>query len=602
VLDDGQTAFLLWAPKAKVVTLRLKGPDRDVPMAAGEDGYHWALAGVGPGTCYAYSLDGGDDRPDPASRSQPGGPHGPSEVVAGDFPWTDAAWKNPALRTHVLYELHVGTFTTAGTFDAAAEHLAELRELGVTAVELMPVAQFTGARNWGYDGVALFAAQNSYGGPAGLKRFVDAAHRHGLAVVLDVVYNHLGPEGNYLGEFGPFFTERYKTPWGPALNFDGPGADDVRRFFIENALQWTDEFHIDALRLDAVHAIVDPTPVPFIEDLCAAVHARAAERGRVVHLIAESAANDARLITPRAAGGHGADAQWNDDFHHALRTLLTGDRAGYYASYGGLAHLQRAYEHGFVYTGQRSAFHERRHGSPSRRLPADRFVVFTQNHDHVGNRMKGERLNTLVGPERARLAAAAVILSPFVPLLFMGEEYAETAPFLYFVSHTDPALVEAVRNGRAEEFAPFVAKGEEAPDPQSEDTFVRSRLAHGLKHAGDHARTLAFYKRLLTLRRTVPAFATLDKDALDAARDDAARTLTIRRLHDEGDGLLIMNFSAEPARASLPPGPWSLLINSRAPEWGDADPGPPPPETIDDAPTALTLPAWAALAYARRPF
>jgi maltooligosyltrehalose trehalohydrolase len=359
----------------------------------------------------------------------------------------------------------VGTFTPEGTFEAIIPHLDELRELGITAVELMPVAQFPGTRNWGYDGVYPFAVQNSYGGPEGLKRLVNACHGRGIAVVLDVVYNHLGPEGNYLWDFGPYFTDRYKTPWGSAINFDGPHSDPVRRLFIENALYWVTEFRMDGLRIDAVHGILDFSAYPFLEELASAVHEKAERLNRRVYVIAESDLNDTRVIRSRELGGYGLDAQWNDDFHHALHTLLTEDQTGYYQDFGRLGDLVKAFREGFVCSGQYSSYRRRRHGNSSRDIPAGCFVVFAQNHDQVGNRMRGERLSQLVCRERMKLAAGVVFLSPFIPLLFMGEEYGETAPFPYFISHSDADLVEAVRRGRREEFAAF-GWSQEPPDPQ----------------------------------------------------------------------------------------------------------------------------------------
>ena len=447
-------------------------------MARRRRGYHEVLVdGVEPGTLYRYRLDGTLERPDPASRCQPEDVHGPSQVVDSHFDWDDSAWCGIPLREYILYELHVGTFTPEGTFEAIIPYLPELKALGITAIELMPIAQFPGQRNWGYDGVYPFAVQHSYGGPDGLKRLVQACHRHGLAVVLDVVYNHLGPDGNYLGDYGPYFTERYKTPWGGALNFDGPYSDEVRRFFIDNALFWVTEFRIDALRLDAVHAILDHSAQPFLQELGLALQARAEHMNRRIYAIAESALNDTRIIRSRELGGYGLDAQWNDDFHHALRVLLTDDRGGYYQDFGELGHLAKAFREGFVYAGDYSAYRRRRHGHSSRHMPAQQFVVFAQNHDQVGNRMFGERLSQLVSLEALKLAASAVLLSPFIPLLFMGEEYGEVAPFQYFISHLDPQLVDAVRRGRREEFAAFAWQGE-PPDPQDIATFQRAKLDH----------------------------------------------------------------------------------------------------------------------------
>jgi len=582
VLEDGRARFLVWAPQARKVAVHLVSPDdRVVPMEMGERGYHHVIVdGVEPGCLYLYRLDDGRERPDPASRHQPQGVHGPSQVVNPHFEWEDADWRGLPLQDYILYELHVGTFTTEGTFDAITRHLDELRELGITAIELMPVAQFPGTRNWGYDGVYPFAVQDSYGGPEGLQRLVDACHKVGLAVVLDVVYNHLGPEGNYLREFGPYFTDRYKTPWGAALNFDGPHSDEVRRFFIENALYWATEFHVDALRLDAVHAIVDHSAVPFVEELATALHRRAEQIDRRIYVIAESTLNDARLIRPPEEGGYGLDAQWNDDFHHSLHTLLTGERAGYYQDFGQdfgeLGDLAKAFSEGFVYSGQYSPFRQKRHGSSSRDVPAHKFIVCAQNHDQVGNRLLGERLGRLVSFEQLKLAAGAVLLSPFLPLLFMGEEYGETAPFQYFVSHSDPALVEAVRRGRRGEFADFAWQGE-PPDPQDEPTFQRCRLDHKLRQRGEHAILLGFYRELIVLRQSLPALANLSKEQMEVVSREEERVLFLRRWSGDHEAAIIFNFSEGPRSATLPlsVGRWVKRLDSAEERWlggGSASP------------------------------
>src|SRR5579883_267144 len=497
-LGDGRTRFEVWGPRRDRVAIHLIAPHRDLlPLEPTERGYHVGVhEDVPPGARYFVRL--GEDRPDPASRSQPEGVHGPSEVVDLTYPWTDDRWRPHALRDLVIYELHAGAFTPEGTFDAAIERLADLAELGVTAVEVMPVAQAPGERNWGYDGVQIFAVQASLGGPRAFQRFVDAAHARGLSVVLDVVYNHLGPEGNYLGEYGPYFTDRTKTPWGPAVNFDGPESDEVRRFFIENALHWVRDFHVDALRLDAVHAIVDASPRPFLRELAETIDGRAL-------LIAESDANDARLIRSAELGGMGLDAVWADDLHHAIHALLTGEDHRYYEGFGGLDLLARAYRNGWAYTGQYSPSRRRRHGSPTDGIPPERFVVCSQNHDQVGNRPFGERLEHLAGFEAAKLAASLVLLSPFTPLIFMGEEDAEPNPFLYFVDHGDAALVEAVRKGRREEHAVH-----EAPDPQARETFQGSKLTR--PHDGRHRAMRELYRELLRHRATLPG--TRDQDVI----------------------------------------------------------------------------------------
>ncbi len=568
----GRTSFLLWAPAHERVTLRVLGPERrDVAMDRDDRGYHHTtIDSAPPGTRYVYVV-GGEERADPASRGQPEGIAGPSAVTDDDFAWTDDGWRNPALDRYVISEIHVGTYTADGTFEAATRELPALAAAGITAVELMPIGEFPGERNWGYDGVLPYAAHHAYGGLDGLRHFVDAAHGAGIAVILDVVYNHLGPEGNHLAEFGPYFTDAYRTPWGAALNFDGPGSDDVRRYFIENACFWTDVAHVDALRLDAVHAIVDPSARPFVQELTHAVHAQAASAGHVVHVIAESAANDVRVIRPVEMGGLGADAQWNDDFHHALHALLTGEHHGYYADFGELRDLARAWTDGYVYDGRYSRFRDRHHGSSARGLPGTRFVVFAQNHDQIGNRLAGDRLASQVGMERLPLAAATVLLSPFVPLLFQGDEYGDPAPFPYFVSHSDPDLVEAVRRGRREEFAAF-AWDREPPDPQGEATFASAKLDPGLRGKDEHAALLHWHRTLLELRAREPALARLDPSSVEPSIHEHDRTLVFRRhAGDDGNGVAIaLHFGGGTVRVAvtLTRGNWEVLAQSGSPEFG----------------------------------
>jgi len=592
-LGDGRCRFRIWAPAARTVEVRLFGsPERLVPLEPRDRGYYEGIVhGVAPGTLYVYRLNGETDRPDPASRSQPQGVHGPSQVTAGGkaFPWTDERWAGLPLPAYIIYELHVGTFTPDGTFDGVIIPLDDLAALGVTAIELMPVAQFPGSRNWGYDGVYLYAVHPTYGGVEGLRRLVDACHRRGLAVVLDVVYNHLGPEGNYLGEFGPYFTDRYRTPWGSALNFDGPGSDEVRRFFVENALYWVTEFHIDALRLDAVHAIMDRTARTFLEELAEAVHAQRERLRRRIYVIAESNLNDPRIVRPPELGGYALDAQWSDDFHHALHSLLTGERTGYYADFGTLHDLEKAFTDGFVVSGGYSIFRRRRHGAPSQDIPTTQLVVCTQNHDQVGNRAQGERLGNLVSFEALKLAAGTLLLSPFIPLLFMGEEYGETAPFLYFTSHTDPALAKAVRRGRRAEFAAFAWQGE-VPDPQDETTFLRSRLSLALRHEGRHRTLLEFYTELIRLRRTLPALASVTKDTMEVRGWEEERVLSVRRWNGRSEATAVFNFADAPRSLRIPlsTGRWIAQLDSADERWG----GPGrvvPVEIHSDGEVALTL-------------
>lgn len=566
LVDSRRAEFLLWAPQHKRVDLQIVGPQpRTVAMSRMDDGYHrCSVQGAAAGMRYAYLFADGKSRPDPASRSQPDGVHAPSELVDPRFEWTDHAWRNHALDAYVIYELHVGTFTQRGSFDSAIEHFSYLRDLGVTAIELMPVSQFPGPRNWGYDGVFPFAVQNSYGGMSGLQRVVDAAHACGLAVVLDVVYNHLGPEGNHLRDFAPYFTQRYRTPWGDALNFDGAHSDHVRRFFIESAEFFVRDCHVDAFRVDAVHAIADTSAYPFLRELNEQVHGLADRLGRRVHMIAESADNNPLVIAGPAAGGLGFDAQWNDDFHHVLHALITGEAEGYYASYqGGVEQLAKAISDGFVLDGGYSPFHQRRHGRSSRGLPGRQFVIFAQNHDQIGNRMMGDRLSAAANLEQLKIIAATVLLAPFVPLLFMGEEYGETAPFMYFVSHSDQDLIEAVRRGRREEFAQFDWQGE-PPDPQAEATFRRCVLNHELRRAGANRTLLEFHRELLRLRRAHAPLRALDPANVECRHAQASRVMTVIRRAAHEQMLIVLNFSDQARQASVevPPGRWIRCLDS----------------------------------------
>jgi maltooligosyltrehalose trehalohydrolase len=570
LLGEGLCRFYVWAPFARHVAVHILSSQEIVkPLERLAKGYHEViLSGVEAGSLYMYRLDGEKERPDPASKYQPQGVHGPSEVTDSRFPWEDGGWSGVPLKDYVIYELHVGAYTPEGNFEAVIPHLDELKGLGVTAIELMPVGQFPGARNWGYDGVYPFAVQNSYGGPQALKRLVNACHLQGLAVVLDVVYNHLGPEGNYLWDFGPYFTDRYRSLWGSSVNFDGPHSDEVRRFFVDNALYWVRDFHVDALRLDAVHAILDFSAKPFLQELAAAVHEEADGLGRRIFLMPESALNDTKVIRSPELGGYGLDAQWNDDFHHALRTLVTGDRSGYYVDFGRVEHLAKAFREGYVYSGQYSVFRGRKHGNSSLDIPAQRFIVFSQNHDQVGNRMLGERLSQLASFEALKLVAGCVILSPFIPLLFMGEEYGETAPFPYFISHSDKHLVEAVRRGRREEFASFRWQGE-PPDPQDQKTFLRAKLNHSLRITGEHKLLYEFYMTLLGIRREVLPAAWLSKENLQVGTFEEEKLLVILRPFEPEAFTLVLHFGSErkQVRLSLPEGVWKKRFDSAEARW-----------------------------------
>ncbi len=612
-LGDGRCRFLVWAPHAQTVEVLVLAPHRQTAiMERLEPGYYEAvIAGVGPGSLYVYRLDGSRERSDPASRFQPQGVHGPSQVVDTQaFAWGDDGWSGLPLEKYLIYELHVGTFTPEGAFDGVISRLDDLKELGITAVELMPIAQFPGRRNWGYDGVYPFAVQASYGGPEGLKRLINACHQREIAVVLDVVYNHLGPEGNYFGDFGPYFSDRYRTPWGLGFNFDGPESDEVVRFFVENAIEWLTEFHVDALRLDAIHSMVDLCARPFLAELSHAVRSLAQRLDRRVYLIAESNLNDVRVIRPPQLGGFGLDAQWNDDFHRALHALLTGERNGYYCDFGGVEQLAKALTEGFVYSGQYSRYRRRRHGNSSRLIPAHRLVVFAQNHDQVGNRMLGERLSGLVSFEGLKLAAGITILSPFIPLLFMGEEYGETAPFLYFVDHSDPALIEQVRQGRRKDFARFDWQGD-PPNPAEELTFRRSRLNQALAGQGLHRVLRDFYQELIALRKRLPCLARPSKEDMAVRAFEKEKALAVRRWVDAGtsEALMLFNFGDAQAsvRAPVPAGEWQKHLDSAAECWQGS--GSSIPETlvsegevtINLSPKAFALFTRASVAPRRSP-
>ncbi|HSK97647.1 MAG TPA: malto-oligosyltrehalose trehalohydrolase, partial [Euzebyales bacterium] len=506
---DGTVTFRVWAPYAQQVEL-IRPDHAPRQLTASGRGWFAGRVSAAPGDRYGFRLDGGQTRPDPASLHQPDGVHGLSAVVdRAALPWSPAEqlWQPTPLSSAVIYELHVGAFTPDGTFVAAEQHLAAVRDLGVTHVEVMPVAAFNGARGWGYDGVCWYAVHEPYGGPEAFAPFIDACHRAGLAVILDVVYNHFGPSGSYHHEFGPYVTNRHITPWGPAINFDDAGADAVRAFVVDNALMWLADFHVDGLRLDAVHALHDGSATPILVELSAAVDRLSEQVGRPLALIAESDRQDPRTVLPRAAGGAGLTAQWLDDLHHAIHVTVTGERDGYYADYTGLPDVAGAYVRGFVYDGRWSEYRQRTVGAP---LPPTvsgrRFVACTQNHDQIGNRARGRRLTVLTDEDRLRFAIGLLCLAPTVPMLFMGEEYGATTPFLFFSSHPEPELAVAVREGRREEFAAFTAfDRDEIPDPQAMETFAASVL----DRTGDASPTGLARRRLWTdalhLRWSTPA-------------------------------------------------------------------------------------------------
>ncbi|HET9052082.1 MAG TPA: malto-oligosyltrehalose trehalohydrolase [Candidatus Dormibacteraeota bacterium] len=525
----------VWAPNA-THTVEVETGGRRTALEREGDGGFWSgeVPGLAPGDDYWVALDRGDRFPDPTSRFQPEGVRGPSRVVEPAIAWSDQSWRGVELEDVVAYELHVGTFTPEGTLDAAAARLDHLAGLGVTAVELMPLADFPGDRGWGYDGVHLWAVHRAYGGPDALDRFVDAAHARGLAVLVDVVYNHLGPDGAVLPRLGPYLTDRHHTPWGPAVNLDGPDSDGVRELIAGNALMWMRDHHVDGLRLDAIHAIVDQSAVHLLEELAGRVRALEGELGRRLLLVAESDLNDPRVVRAAPEGGWGQDAQWSDDFHHALWTALTGDRAGYYADFGPLAEVARTLHRGVVYEGQRSRYRRSLHGRPYTGVGSHRLLGYLQNHDQVGNRATGERSTALLGPDALRAAAATVLLGPFTPMLFMGEEWGATTPFQYFTDHTDAELAAAVSRGRRSEFAAFGWRPEDVPDPQDHATFARSRLDWTEPEREPHASLLTWHRELIAIRRARrrgPSGWSPDGAGFAGVvcrTDDAARTLVLR--------------------------------------------------------------------------
>ena len=576
VIGRDQVQFKVWAPFVQNMAVELTGrSSAPVPMQRSEGGYFEVIVeGVKPGSRYRYVLEGKTKRPDPVSRFQPEGVHGHSVVVdPGSFRWTDTSWRGMPLESFIIYELHVGTFTREGTFEAIIPLLSYLKDrVGVTAIELMPVAEFPGRRNWGYDGVHPFAPQSSYGGPEGMKRLVDACHAAGLAVILDVVYNHFGPEGNYLGDFGPYFTDRYRTPWGSAINYDGPDSDEVRLYVVDNALYWMTEYHVDALRLDAIHGIFDFGASHILKDLATAVHAQAERLNRQVIVIAESDLNDTRVIDPISVGGYGLDGQWSDDFHHALRVVVAGERKGYYEDFHGLSDLATAVGEGFVYNGRYSAYRRRQHGNSSRHCRPSQLVVFSQNHDQIGNRAVGDRLSTQLPWDALKVIRTVVLLSPNVPLLFMGEEYGETAPFQYFVEHGDSDLIEAVRQGRRREFAHFGWNPEDIPDPQDPATFERSRLS---RDRLDHHQTalLRWSKALIQLRKEEPSLGAADGTTCQHRvwTYENEQVLVIHRWSQRGSAaLLIFGFNKGPVTVKVnePQGAWNLRLASVNKEFG----------------------------------
>ncbi len=594
--SDGTVTFRVWAPHAQRVEVVID--DRREPLEPIARGWHRTRTAAGAGARYAFSLDGGPPRPDPSSLRQPDGVHGASALLdRSSFTWSSAEtrWQPTPLTSAVIYELHVGTFTPDGTFAAAAEHLASLADLGVTHVEVMPIGSFNGVRGWGYDSVAWYAVHEPYGGPTAFAAFVDACHRHGLAVILDVVYNHFGPSGSYHAEFGPYQTPLHDTSWGPAINFDDAGADAVRAFVVDNASMWLADFHVDGLRLDAVHAMHDNSASHILVELSAEVDRLSEQVGRPLALIAESDRQDPATVLPRPAGGFGMTAQWLDDLHHAIHVAITGEQDGYYADYAGLPDVARSYERGFVYDGRWSEHRQRTVGAPVPETVSGRhFVGCVQNHDQIGNRARGRRLTDLVDPGRVRFAIALLCLSPTVPMLFMGEEYGETNPFLFFSDHPEEWLADAVRSGRREEFAAFVEfAGSQVPDPQDDATFRASVLDHARAATPEGLARRRLWTDLLALRRSVPALSTGNRRLI--RRLPAAPTqMAVLRDGPAGAAaaIIVANADVDPSTAPVPAdGAWAVTWSSTASRYGGAG----APVTIERDADGLrvALPGWS---------
>lgn len=575
-LGGGKTRFGLWAPKRRQVEVLVTSPyEKAVPLVRGDDGtFLGVVENVPPGARYLYRLDGTVTIPDPASLSQPTGVSGPSEVVDTGFEWKSPYWLGLPLSETVLYELHIGTFTKAGTFDAAIGRLSALKDLGVTAVEVMPVAQFPGTRGWGYDGVFPSAAQNSYGGPDAFRRFVDAAHSRGLAVVLDVVYNHMGPEGCLLGELGPYFSDRHRNPWGAALNFDGPDSDPVRAFFIQSALWWLEECRVDGLRLDATAAILDTSERPFVAELAETVSGLARRTNRLIHVFAEHLLNDARVVRPRELGGWGVDSQWGDDLHRALHAHLTGERAGPYADFGELAAVEKSLREGWFFDGtSASVWRRRTTGTPASGIPGRRFVAYWQNHDQVGNRPDGARAPSLISLEAHKLALGAVFLSPYTPLVFMGDERGERTPFHFFADFADEGLRQAVREGRRAELKAHWGWDGVPPDPFAPETFAACVLDETRPPTISGDKTAAFVREALRLRREHPAFKDGSREGMTVASADPV--LVVSRgagASPRGRAVVLLHFGGTPfeGEVPVPAGRWRLVLDSSDDRWGGA--------------------------------
>lgn len=566
ILPSGEIYFRVWAPKAHSISVViLEGNEvKSYPLEAKENGYFDLTLSCPSQTIdYYFCLNDEKQFPDPASQWQPSGVHGPSRVYdQRQFVWNDSHWKGIPLSDYLIYELHVGTFTNAGTFEGIIEKIPHLKNLGITAIELMPSVEFPGSRNWGYDGTFLYAPHQCYGGPNGLKTLISACHQAGIAVILDVVYNHLGPEGNYLDEFGYYFTDHYKVPWGRAINFDGPFSDPVRDYFIQNALYWITEFHIDALRFDAIHGIFDFSASHILDEISTAMHHQSNILGRQIFMTVESDLNDARILRSKQMGGYEIDAQWNDDFHHSLHTLITDNRWRYLSDFGKLEQLSHCIRNGFAYSGQWSQYRHRKHGNSSSDIPTNRFIVSIQNHDQIGNACAGKRLGSFIDLEAYLLASAILFFAPNIPMLFMGQEWNASAPFYYFTSFEDHQLAENITNSYIKESNHGSAK---KFDPQNPLTFEHSKLDWDEKDRPEHLGAFRFYQALISFRHKHRWLQNVDKGDIDVMFDEEKKWLTICRRTHLTSTLLAVNFSLESqiVQLQLPEGVWLLIINSK---------------------------------------
>ena len=562
------TTFRVWAPKAQIVEVVGMNPGvkKVFPLVAGECGYFEAsLNGFKDGDLYKFRIDGKTDLPDPASRYQPEGPHGPSQIVAEEFPWTDQSWKGIPLEDLIVYELHVGTFSPEGTFSGIQKRIPHFKKLGINTIEIMPIGQFAGKRNWGYDGVAIFATHSSYGTVKDLKELINECHKDGIAVLLDVVYNHMGPEGNYLSQWGTYFQDKYKTPWGEALNYDGLGGDEVRNYFLQNARQWLEEFHFDGLRLDATHAIFDTSAVPFLEQLSDLAKDLERKLHRTIYLIAENENNDPRILQDSQHGGWGLTGQWADDLHHVIHTTLTKETQGYYEDFGTIQQFADCFRKGILYENLYSLFRQRHHGRSYENIDRRRLVVCSQNHDQIGNRKLGDRLISLTDDRRQRLAAATVFLSGCMPLIFMGEEWGAKTPFQYFVDHTDKNILKATQEGRKNEFAAF-GWNEDVPDPGSEKTFLNSKLDWEEEASSTGQSFEVYYRRLIDLSKKLRRHQLMNRRDIQTRVNLQMQTIEVLVNHNSSKFELFFNLSEVPVTYDFQDSSLEGLLDSSNPE------------------------------------